>query len=77
MELSEKEAKWCETEEQLNLKVHVHVCRHTFGQRTCTSIEMFILLCFQLKQQWGEKYAEWMAQTEQKLQDLQQANDLM
>ena len=31
----------------------------------------------QLKQQWGEKYAEWMAQTEQKLQDLQQANDLM
>lgn len=31
----------------------------------------------QLKQQWGEKYAEWMAETERKLAELQEANTLL
>lgn len=50
LELSVKEAKWCEKEEQYNLK---------------------------LKQQWGDKYAEWMAETERKINELQEANQLL
>lgn len=50
LELSVKEAKWCEKEEQYKLK---------------------------LKQQWGDKYAEWMAETERKINELQEANQLL
>ncbi|XP_045207740.2 myosin-7-like [Mercenaria mercenaria] len=50
LELSVKEAKWCEKEEQYNLK---------------------------LKQQWGDKYEEWMRETEKKINELQEANQLL
>ncbi|XP_060591520.1 synaptonemal complex protein 1-like [Ruditapes philippinarum] len=50
LELSVKEAKWCEKEEQYNLK---------------------------LKQQYGDKYAEWMAETERKINELQETNQLL
>ncbi|CAH1797321.1 unnamed protein product [Owenia fusiformis] len=50
MQLSVKEAQWCETEEQLNMK---------------------------LKKQWSEKYQEWMAETERKIEALQQANTML
>ncbi|XP_052803883.1 uncharacterized protein LOC128235306 isoform X2 [Mya arenaria] len=50
LELSVKEAKWCEREEQYKLK---------------------------LKQQWGDKYAEWMAETERKIKELEETNQML
>ena len=40
------------------------------------------LLCgsdivLQLKQQYGDKYAEWMAETEKKINELQETNQLL
>ncbi|ELT97927.1 hypothetical protein CAPTEDRAFT_198447 [Capitella teleta] len=50
MDLSIKEAKWCETEDLLSNK---------------------------LKLEWGEKYREWMQETERKIVELQEANTLL
>ncbi|KAL4229133.1 hypothetical protein ACF0H5_012171 [Mactra antiquata] len=50
LELSVKEAKWCEKEEQYKLK---------------------------LKQQWSDKYEEWMAETERKINELTETNQLL
>lgn len=49
-ELSLKEAKWCEEEEKLKLKI---------------------------KEGWGERYQQWMAETERKIQELQEANTIL
>lgn len=49
-ELSVKEAKWCEEEEKLKLKV---------------------------KEGWGERYQQWMEETERKIQELQEANAIL
>ena len=32
---------------------------------------------FQVKTSWGEKYQKWMAQTEQKIEELQTANNFL
>jgi len=34
-------------------------------------------LMLEIKTSWGEKYQKWMAQTEQKIEELQRANDLL
>ncbi|KAL9965288.1 hypothetical protein ACROYT_G029063 [Oculina patagonica] len=34
-------------------------------------------LMLEIKTSWGEKYQKWMAQTEQKIEELQTANDLL
>ncbi|KAJ7389480.1 hypothetical protein OS493_031451 [Desmophyllum pertusum] len=34
-------------------------------------------LMLEIKTSWGEKYQKWMAQTEQKMEELQTANDLL
>ena len=35
------------------------------------------IICVQLKTHWGEKYQRWMAQTEQKIEELQAANNYL
>ena len=32
---------------------------------------------FKVKTSWGEKYQKWMAQTEQKIEELQTANNFL
>ena len=71
------------------LCIKEHVCVYIKWSTTgvCLCVVLFVRsngdgyspVCdlVQLKQQWGEKYAEWMAETERKLAELQQANDLM
>lgn len=34
-------------------------------------------LMLEIKTSWGEKYQKWMAQTEQKIEELQRANELL
>lgn len=34
-------------------------------------------LMLEIKTSWGEKYQKWMTQTEQKIDELQKANDLL
>ena len=43
---------------------------------TCVIISL-TLLCCQLKSQWGDKYAEWMRETETKIQELQETNNML
>jgi hypothetical protein len=35
------------------------------------------IFTLQLKQQYGDKYAEWMAETERKINELQETNQLL
>lgn len=45
---------------------------------TCTCVIISLtLLCCQLKSQWGDKYAEWMRETETKIQELQETNNML
>jgi regulator of replication initiation timing len=84
-ELSVKEAEWCAKEEKMKLEVLnsrdnklnsvcpcVCVC-------VCISHRNFpnILLSLQLQMNWGDRYHEWMRQTELKIEELQQANFLL
>ena len=47
--------------------VSYHRCRHMYRVR----------LLLQLNEQWGEKYAEWIAKVDQKMEELQKANEML
>ena len=49
----------------------------TKGQFPNSQNYVFVIFVMQLKTQWGEKYQRWMVQTEQKIEELQAANNFL
>ena len=48
-----------------------------YKQTNKVYVMLFVTTILQIKQGFGDKYAEWMAETERKIQDLQEANALL